>query len=170
MGYEDMSMPSRRRRGSMSHEEEKERRASIRAVLADQTLSPASKRRSIQHLMDGRRRSSTGTSPGSSVSSSPVQSCCSSTGTVSSAEDLMMDPPPLRRTPDLSQEEEEDYGRCSSSSPCAVGTYAISNAQTKAAELNRPVCTHYDRRCTMIAPCCGAAFGCRICHDDCPAL
>jgi len=42
--------------------------------------------------------------------------------------------------------------------------------QSKRAELTRPPCQHYERKCTIIAPCCGAAFGCRICHDDCPVL
>lgn len=37
-------------------------------------------------------------------------------------------------------------------------------------EQSRPNCEHYDRNCTLIAPCCGLAFGCRICHDECPAL
>eukprot|EP00581_Thalassiosira_minuscula_P008065 CAMPEP_0183703834 /NCGR_PEP_ID=MMETSP0737-20130205/1414_1 /TAXON_ID=385413 /ORGANISM="Thalassiosira miniscula, Strain CCMP1093" /LENGTH=679 /DNA_ID=CAMNT_0025930631 /DNA_START=88 /DNA_END=2123 /DNA_ORIENTATION=- len=33
-----------------------------------------------------------------------------------------------------------------------------------------PPCTHYDRNCHIVSPCCGATFGCRICHDDCPVL
>mmetsp|Transcript_9095 Transcript_9095/g.19504 ORF Transcript_9095/g.19504 Transcript_9095/m.19504 type:complete len:675 (+) Transcript_9095:210-2234(+) len=37
-------------------------------------------------------------------------------------------------------------------------------------EKRRPQCDHYDRKCTIISPCCGLAFGCRICHDDCPVL
>jgi hypothetical protein len=37
-------------------------------------------------------------------------------------------------------------------------------------EQSRPVCEHYDRKCTIISPCCGLAFGCRICHDECPVL
>lgn len=37
-------------------------------------------------------------------------------------------------------------------------------------EQSRPNCEHYDRRCTIISPCCGLAFGCRICHDECPVL
>eukprot|EP00574_Skeletonema_japonicum_P004494 CAMPEP_0201719798 /NCGR_PEP_ID=MMETSP0593-20130828/4919_1 /ASSEMBLY_ACC=CAM_ASM_000672 /TAXON_ID=267983 /ORGANISM="Skeletonema japonicum, Strain CCMP2506" /LENGTH=187 /DNA_ID=CAMNT_0048210317 /DNA_START=89 /DNA_END=649 /DNA_ORIENTATION=- len=27
-------------------------------------------------------------------------------------------------------------------------------------------CVHYERKCNVIAPCCGAEFGCRVCHDD----
>ena len=37
-------------------------------------------------------------------------------------------------------------------------------------EQSRPACEHYERNCTIISPCCGLAFGCRICHDDCPVL
>jgi len=37
-------------------------------------------------------------------------------------------------------------------------------------EQSRPECGHYDRNCTIISPCCGLAFGCRICHDECPVL
>lgn len=37
-------------------------------------------------------------------------------------------------------------------------------------EHSRPHCPHYDRQCTIISPCCGLPFGCRICHDDCPVL
>jgi len=37
-------------------------------------------------------------------------------------------------------------------------------------EKSRPVCEHYDRKCTLVSPCCGLAFGCRICHDECPML
>jgi hypothetical protein len=45
-----------------------------------------------------------------------------------------------------------------------------SNENTKRAEQTRPHCSHYERKCTLISPCCGAAFGCRICHDDSPIL
>jgi hypothetical protein len=37
-------------------------------------------------------------------------------------------------------------------------------------EISRPQCDHYERNCTVVSPCCGLAFGCRICHDDCPVL
>lgn len=37
-------------------------------------------------------------------------------------------------------------------------------------EQSRPPCQHYERNCTIISPCCGLAFACRICHDECPAL
>ncbi len=36
----------------------------------------------------------------------------------------------------------------------------------KIMEENRPPCTHYNRNCSMISPCCGIVFGCRVCHDE----
>uniref|UniRef100_A0A804LZ35 CHY-type domain-containing protein n=1 Tax=Zea mays TaxID=4577 RepID=A0A804LZ35_MAIZE len=27
-------------------------------------------------------------------------------------------------------------------------------------------CAHYSRGCSVVAPCCGQAFGCRHCHND----
>jgi hypothetical protein len=37
-------------------------------------------------------------------------------------------------------------------------------------EQSRPICQHYERNCTLVSACCGLAFGCRICHDECPVL
>lgn len=41
---------------------------------------------------------------------------------------------------------------------------------SKRAVESAPPCTHYQRKCHIVSPCCGATFGCRICHDDCPVL
>ncbi len=46
----------------------------------------------------------------------------------------------------------------------------ISNEISRRAIEMAPKCTHYSRNCHIVAPCCGATFGCRICHDDCPVL
>ena len=43
----------------MTEDEQKERRASIQAIMKDPGLTPQERRKSIQALMDGRRRSST---------------------------------------------------------------------------------------------------------------
>ena len=48
--------------GPMTEDEQRERRASIREIMQDQSLTEVERRRSIQSLMDGRRRSSGGTS------------------------------------------------------------------------------------------------------------
>uniref|UniRef100_A0A7S2Y952 RING-type domain-containing protein n=2 Tax=Entomoneis paludosa TaxID=265537 RepID=A0A7S2Y952_9STRA len=133
MGYEEAA-PGRRR-NSMTVTQERERRASIKAILADDTLAPIEKRRSIQHLMDGRRSSMSGGSMASSV--------------------------------------QPGFGDDDNNTIVSYGydkDFAISNEQTKRTEESRPPCHHYERGCTIIAPCCGGAFGCRICHDDCPVL
>jgi hypothetical protein len=33
-------------------------------------------------------------------------------------------------------------------------------------EQSRPPCTHYKRNCSIVSPCCGRVFGCRLCHDE----
>jgi len=45
-----------------------------------------------------------------------------------------------------------------------------SNEFSRRAIEMAPTCTHYSRNCHIVSPCCGATFGCRICHDDCPVL
>lgn len=130
MEYEDCAPQARR--GSMTVSEEKERRSSIQSIMADPSMSPATKRRSIQHLMDGRRAS--------------------------------METSQNTAAPIISDSSDEI-----SAETCANGGY-ICNYETRMAEVRRPECTHYERNCTIIAPCCGGAFGCRICHDECDNL
>jgi hypothetical protein len=147
LGYEECT--PKVRRGSMSMNEEKERRASIKAVMADPNLSPIAKRRSIQHLMDGRRNSlAEGRIPYNQIKTSNNEKECGS---------------------DLSQAE-ANLNAQHYSNPRGAMVVPTCNEQTKRAEEMRPPCPHYVRNCTLIAPCCGAAFGCRICHDDSPVL
>jgi len=104
---------------SMNEEtEHQERRASIRAIMTDQNLTPLERRRSIQEIMDGRARRN------SLVGSLGSDTC-------------------VEVKTELTPEEMEK---------------------------RRPLCTHYKRSCTIISPCCGLAFGCRVCHDECADL
>jgi hypothetical protein len=184
MGYEDCAPTVRR--GSMTHLQEKERRASIKAVMADPSMSPAAKRRSIQHLMDGRRNS---------INGGNVSVCSSNGGEEHIVGDTSNNhDSPNRRggrnpraseqqqhpgwndmgygdgAPDSAMNNTQDYDDYTGSILLGGIGGVINNEQTRRAEQTRPHCPHYDRHCTMIAPCCGAAFGCRICHDECPAL
>lgn len=138
----------------MSQEEEKERRASIKAILMDGTITPQERRRSIQSLMDG-RRNSTGTASIASMSSESIDIYGYGDGAPDDYDDEMVG---------TSSKYNMDGKKIS-----AI-CIPVSNENSKRAELTRPPCNHYDRNCTLIAPCCGAAFGCRICHDDCPIL
>jgi len=136
---------------SMSHDEEKERRASIKGILADDTITPHERRLSIQNLMDG-RRNSIGTASIASMSSGG--SVCYGYGSPDGYDEE------LDSNNNNSDEENENATFC----------IPVSNENTKRAEITRPPCNHYNRNCTLIASCCGAAFGCRICHDDCILL
>ncbi|MGK3739025.1 MAG: hypothetical protein ACI8RD_011288 [Bacillariaceae sp.] len=146
------------RRQSMSHKEEKERRASIKAILADDSITPHERRRSIQNLMDG-RRSSIGTASIASMSSGGSVDLY---GYGEGSPDGYQEELDSNNNNNSDDENENANG--------ATFCIPVSNENTKRAELTRPPCNHYDRNCTLIAPCCGAAFGCRICHDDSPIL
>jgi hypothetical protein len=126
----------------MSQEDEKKRRESIKAILKDTSMSESERRLSIQLLMDGRRMSNGSTA---------------STIDEGNEGSHKLPPPPVILLPSMFPGG--DF-KC----------IPVSNEQTKLAEKTRPECSHYDRKCTLIAPCCGASFGCRICHDDCPIL
>merc|ERR1719410_541495 len=56
-----------------------------------------------------------------------------------------------------------------SSSTCTPAPISGNNSARLMIE-SCPPCDHYERNCSIIAPCCGACFGCRICHDECPVL
>jgi len=153
----DVSNNGPNRIRSMSIEEEKERRANIKAILANDSITPQERRRSIQSLMDG-RRSSIGTASIASMSSE-----------MSNSADMY----------GYGDGNPDGYGEVGDNTfriynhgdnSVAATCIPVSNENTKRAELTRPPCNHYVRNCTLIAPCCGAAFGCRICHDDSPIL
>ena len=171
MGYEEMAPPTRRR-GSMTQMEQKERRASIKAIMGDGTLTPMEKRLSIQHLMDGRRSSLTG---GSSVHSGySYHSTASAQSSVSGGESTSHGSNPYGYGDEPPDNVSYGYGDAADSNlmepASATDGFTICNEQTRRAEITRPYCSHYERQCTIISPCCGMAFGCRICHDDCPNL
>mmetsp|Transcript_23919 Transcript_23919/g.43259 ORF Transcript_23919/g.43259 Transcript_23919/m.43259 type:complete len:186 (-) Transcript_23919:2400-2957(-) len=47
-----------------------------------------------------------------------------------------------------------------------VASTGISSVLPPTLTLDPIACTHYERKCNIIAPCCGQVFGCRVCHDD----
>lgn len=161
------------RRGSMSHEEERQRRASIKAIMNDTSITPKERRRSIQNLMDG-RRSSIGTASVSSSAGNTDESSnpygfgdASPYGFGDSSPYGYGDAGP---TPRGEGSHGTGYGEVSPSSLDNGYCIPVCNENTKRAEMTRPPCNHYERKCTLVSPCCGATFGCRICHDDSPIL
>lgn len=231
------------RRGSMSEYEQQQRRASIKAIMADTSIPPVERRRSIQFLMDGRRNSmgsssahSTGTgyAPPSAGYAAPappqvpfeqyglqppagqqpaqpqhgVQQPQAQYGAQQPGQQMqhgiqqpqynMQQPNQMHQEPAQMLGEEaapphvpQPSGPVRRSSMITYSSggmgapanpphgyaahlchpaQAAANEPSKRAEESRPTCPHYERKCTIISPCCGAAFGCRICHDDCPVL
>ncbi|KAL3929108.1 MAG: hypothetical protein SGARI_004849 [Bacillariaceae sp.] len=224
---------------SMTQRAQKERRNSIREIMADESLTPLEKRRNIQSLMDGRRRSSAShVSTGSGSSPSGMAKYYQSDNEDNYSHSSGHAPYPYSyynqngATPtdneyygygdEYSQRQQqqsmeqaalgggENDDNASQSSDAhrlqALDANAISRRKqqrsssmplwsedtSRAAaplvaassnaiwddpihismrmEKSRPPCNHYERNCTIISPCCGLAFGCRICHDECPVL
>ena len=212
------------RRASMTADEQKERRASIQAIMKDPGLAPQERRKSVQALMDGRRRSSTASlggagggmaaaaaaaaaaygdssdSDGSDTDadmrgSSSVASSSEGGGGVGAARSRRQKRSSLRNSfidgvasmntgsggvPDAGPASPAMATRRRSSHQSSGSSYSVDPASghhlgsaigsSRKMEKTRPHCDHYDRKCTIISPCCGLAFGCRICHDDCPVL
>jgi hypothetical protein len=204
-------LANRRTSATMTEDEERERRASIQEIMQDPELTPLERRRSIQALMDGRRRSSDGcrSMNGGVGSMSMMAAAAAAAAEFYASDDSDMAPSPL----DEPDDDDSDMSSHSSGRETNTGSTNIvrrrslptfqrkgrsaslkafaSSAQAAVAaaaaaefsddpvdiqhaaermEKSRPECDHYDRKCTIIAPCCGLAFGCRICHDDCPVL
>lgn len=217
---------------AVTEEAQKERRHSIRDILADESLTPLEKRRSIQSLMDGRRRSSNAThnSGGDSTSEDGMARAAAEAASYYTSDN---EDDPMDGTSSVANNGSGGGGGVASAATVASGSataayqygdatgavidssgdgfhrrkerstslpgwsevglvapVAASSTATAAArakidpnsiwddplnvnrrmEKSRPACTHYERNCTIISPCCGLAFGCRICHDDCPVL
>jgi len=147
----------------MTDEEQRERRASIKAILLDPKISPQSKRLSIQGLMDGRRRSSCcGSSVTTTVAGGMYASAAAGANGTSSPESSGGSSYPTSVPYNNISAELLMYSASLSSE--------VQQAISVRMENNRPLCRHYERNCTIISPCCGVAFGCRICHDECQTL
>jgi hypothetical protein len=209
----------------MTEQTQQVRRNSIRDILADDMLTPIEKRKSIQSLMDGRRRSSGGTKSSSGSVGEMAQAAAEAAEYYTSdteGDDAMMDdqnhPQNVHQYREASSQESISSGgssggsgdgndqataagaqvdgenlsthqqqrrQRSSSMPLwsansvnAVAPLAAASSNiwddpinlNRRMEKSRPPCAHYERNCTIISPCCGLAFGCRICHDECPVL
>jgi hypothetical protein len=218
-------------------EGQRQRRASIKAIMADETLTPFERRRSIQGLMDGRRRSSVasrGSQRGSGLTGMAAAAAAAALEYDSSDDEdghggggaaggeggpggvshvnvahgvgglpnSMTSAAAYRRrswasvtsadSPNESDRENDSLasgvsGNSQNPDPDVIFAQhsmammaTVANQEnpgsqkvmefSRRMEQQRPECTHYDRNCTLIAACCGMAFGCRICHDDMAVL
>ena len=237
------------RRTSMSDVEQAQRRASIKHIMADPSLSQLEKRRSIQQLMDGRqnggrrstidsgmmnpymaareqaqrlrsiRRSSSfddgdstdnerpitantrhfsytataAATANSSINNSSIHASSSSNSLnnnnsihnnnhhhpAESSFDSASSFPYQQQKQHSSHDDQNisltsipttTMGADEASASFPHNTRRASNEYSRRAIEMAPPCTHYSRNCHIVSPCCGATFGCRICHDDCPVL
>ena len=56
----------------------------------------------------------------------------------------------------------------SSLSNALLGTdtsHGRNGASGKEEEEEVMACVHYERKCNVVAPCCGKVYGCRVCHE-----
>ncbi|KAL7522024.1 hypothetical protein ACHAWX_006719 [Stephanocyclus meneghinianus] len=188
------------RRNSMTQDEERERRASIQAIMRDTNLTPQERRKSIQSLMDGRRRSSVvrrdsnrSSHGGSNSMAAAAAAAAQELGSFSDDEDdaipedgVVEDAPANRRLSIRSslRSSFRSGGKRSSlrgsfsAGFSSMGIDDLSGGDktidpivaSRKMEKSRPPCGHYQRNCSIVSPCCGLVFGCRICHDDSPTL
>jgi len=188
--------PSPQRRNSMTPKEEQDRRASIQAIMKDPNLTAQERRKSIQSLMDGRRRSSAAPENGGGMAAAAAAAAMEFDDSSFDDEedegeeeddddDAIIDtvaaasaaggkrPSFMKRT---STSEKSSKRRASLRESFTMGfsnmgVKNVSNEElSRKLELSRPPCGHYERNCSMVSPCCGMVFGCRICHDDFPNL
>ena len=154
----------------MSETDQKIRRASIRAILADNGLTQIERNRMVQGLMDGRRRSSVISDSTGEYSRrgsgfvSDVDDCHSLSGYVSAESSS-----PQRRS---SVNSFRLQGKRSFSGASEILAHEICCNVSRSNSMVNPCprCTHYERNCNIVSPCCGMLFGCRICHDECDDL
>merc|ERR1711874_40648 len=120
------------------------KRRAIQAIMKDSTLDPTSKRLKVQELMSGRKTKPTLIDPNAT--------CTIATTTAPATTSSAFSNP---------------SSNPSSNNISAVAS-STSNTVTQAAATNNEVmkCIHYERKCNIIAPCCGKVFGRRVCHDD----
>lgn len=182
--------PSPQRRSSMTPREEQDRRASIQAIMKDPNLTAQERRKSIQSLMDGRRRSSHANheNDGGMVAAAAAAAAAFDVSSEEEEDEGEEDDdaidavaaasaaggkrPSMKRT----QSEKSSKRRASLRDSLTTGfsNMGVKNEGneelSRKLEQSRPQCGHYERNCSMVSPCCGMVFGCRICHDDCPNL
>eukprot|EP00581_Thalassiosira_minuscula_P011983 CAMPEP_0183729328 /NCGR_PEP_ID=MMETSP0737-20130205/30024_1 /TAXON_ID=385413 /ORGANISM="Thalassiosira miniscula, Strain CCMP1093" /LENGTH=565 /DNA_ID=CAMNT_0025961481 /DNA_START=154 /DNA_END=1851 /DNA_ORIENTATION=+ len=204
----------------MTDHEEKERRASIQAIMRDPNLTPHERRKSIQSLMDGRRRSSAAPpqngerpSMGMGMAAAAAMAAAEFVDSSEDEEDgqeEMLDEVDIDQdigNNELNGSDSDRKGskkrssfsfKRGSSQNIANGksgkrrsslrdsfTMGFSkmgvkssftakdgdaNALSRKMEKSRPPCGHYERNCSIVSPCCGLVFGCRICHNDSDVL
>ena len=125
-----------------------EKRKAIQAILRDATLTDLERRLRIQQLMDG-----------------------SSKAAANNDNDMMWMNNSAGGTGGISSLIGSNNNGSAAGLPSSLlsgGMNSIRNTQSTASAAAGEVvaCVHYERKCNVVAPCCGRVFGCRVCHDE----
>ncbi len=163
--YNDGNTDQERDHDSGEEAESKERRESIKRIMKDPNLTSEQRRFSLQLLMDGRRRSSFGQTFAEAARNVAAEF----------AEDEDTNGSSNSNNATLSTSGDSEYGSSDvlAENPSTMVAYTLSgepNGDPRQLEQNRPSCTHYRRNCSIISPCCGMVFSCRLCHNECQTL
>jgi len=172
------------RRGStvsMSEDQAKERRASIQAILKDPHLTPQDKRKSVQSLMDGRRRSSVAQHRGSDhaqqqqrpslVGSIAAAARLAAADFEDSEEDSSSSLGAGRRTSLLGSRRSSSLGASSLTITAGLTNLGVDGVAAAASVSEEsllegdgavdalpkrcvPPCEHYERNCHIVSPHC----------------
>mmetsp|Transcript_16028 Transcript_16028/g.33520 ORF Transcript_16028/g.33520 Transcript_16028/m.33520 type:complete len:449 (+) Transcript_16028:38-1384(+) len=114
-----------------------EKRKTIQAIMRDASLTDLERRLRIQRLMDGSSQFAAGGKSGATSGRA-----ASLLGTTAGSLSLL----PIS---------------------ASTSTHAASGSKTAGDDGDEVVaCVHYERKCNIVAPCCGGIFGCRVCHDE----
>jgi len=165
--------------------EQRKTRANIKVIMQNKSLTEIERNKLIQGLMDGRRRASIISdynSEGNRRDSfeSPErnfpQENNEPSGRAQSPIEIFENP------------KRDISGECSSTTSSRRRQYKRSyssfmseysdmdtdedsfSRQSNPREVSCEDCSHYERQCNIVAPCCGMISGCRFCHDECEEL
>lgn len=169
---------------SMTENEQRKRRASIKAIMKNKSLSELEKNKLIQGLMDGRTRTSIVSDY--NIEGNPRESFqyCERNfpqensepdGTAQSPIEIFENSETaISSECSSSSSSRRQYKRSYSSFMSEYSDMEVDDdsfsRNTNPLENLCKECPHYERKCNIVSPCCGMIFGCRLCHDECDEL
>jgi len=142
-----------------------EKRRAIQAILRDSNLSDLERRRGVQRLMDGSSHDASNNNNGGMGGGTCVRVDGGSFGPGAAGGGI--------GSSGMSPYAAAGGGAAGSggSSFAAAGGGGASSSAANGngggeRQSEAVACVHYERKCNVVAPCCGRAYGCRVCHDE----
>lgn len=63
------------------------------------------------------------------------------------------------------QHPQQEHQRIQTSFPLDL-INSLQSLESNSRSVSVVPCEHYERKCNIVAPCCGRIYGCRVCHDE----